>query len=92
MKFPELKKILRRLYFYYIKNHINKIILALILSVGVAVGSMEASAHWSDKRDGWARCAGAEPRITLLRAYLYMCLQCTVVTLDGCVCVCTCVR
>jgi subfamily B ATP-binding cassette protein MsbA len=44
MKFPELKKILRRLYLYYIKDHIKKILLALILSVGVAVGT--ASIAW----------------------------------------------
>ena len=44
MKFPELKKILRRLYFYYIKNHIKKIFLALILSIGVAIGT--ASIAW----------------------------------------------
>ena len=39
MKLPTLKKILLRLYKYYIKEHLGKIILALILSFGVAGGT-----------------------------------------------------
>jgi len=39
MKLPTLKKILLRLYKYYVKEHINKIIFALILSFGVAGGT-----------------------------------------------------
>ena len=36
MKFEELKFILKRLYFEYVKKHINRILLALILSLVVA--------------------------------------------------------
>ena len=36
MKFEELKLILKRLYKEYIKKHLNKIFLALILSIFVA--------------------------------------------------------
>ena len=39
MKFPILKKILLRLYNFYVKEHLNKIIFALILSFGVAGGT-----------------------------------------------------
>ncbi len=39
MKFPILKKILLRLYNNYIKKHFGKLILALLLSFGVAVGT-----------------------------------------------------
>jgi len=39
MKFPQLKKILSRLYNNYIKFHLGKILLALILSFGVAGGT-----------------------------------------------------
>ncbi len=44
MKFPHLKKILLRLYIYYIKAHFGKILLALFLSFGVAGGT--ASIAW----------------------------------------------
>ena len=44
MKFPHLKKILLRLYNNYIKFHLGKILLALILSFGVAGGT--ASIAW----------------------------------------------
>jgi len=44
MKFPQLKKILSRLYNNYIKFHLGKILLALILSFGVAGGT--ASIAW----------------------------------------------
>ena len=44
MKFPILKKILGRLYKSYIKKHFGKLILALILSFGVAGGT--ASIAW----------------------------------------------
>ncbi len=36
MKFTELKKILRRLYTEYVKKHLNKILIALVLSLIVA--------------------------------------------------------
>ena len=39
MKFPVLKKILLRLYNFYVKEHLAKIIFALILSFGVAGGT-----------------------------------------------------
>ena len=39
MKFPILKKILLRLYNFYIKDHFGKLILALFLSFGVAGGT-----------------------------------------------------
>ena len=39
MKFKQLKKILLRLYKNYIKYHLNKILLALFLSFGVAGGT-----------------------------------------------------
>ncbi len=39
MKFPTLKKILARLYNNYIKEHFGKLILALVLSFGVAGGT-----------------------------------------------------
>ena len=39
MKFPILKKILLRLYNNYIKKHFGKLILALLLSFGVAGGT-----------------------------------------------------
>tara|TARA_Y100000590_G_scaffold461533_2_gene623341 strand:+ start:354 stop:2102 length:1749 start_codon:yes stop_codon:yes gene_type:complete len=39
MKFPALKKILSRLYKNYIKKHFSKLVLALILSFGVAGGT-----------------------------------------------------
>ena len=39
MKFPELKKILKRLYRSYVKEHFTKIIFALFLSFGVAGGT-----------------------------------------------------
>ena len=39
MKFPILKKILLRLYTNYIKKHFSKLVLALILSFGVAGGT-----------------------------------------------------
>ena len=39
MKFSILKKILFRLYNFYIKEHFGKIFLALILSFGVAGGT-----------------------------------------------------
>ena len=44
MKFAVLKKILSRLYKNYIKKHFGKLILALILSFGVAGGT--ASIAW----------------------------------------------
>tara|TARA_B100000965_G_scaffold328757_1_gene291933 strand:+ start:736 stop:2484 length:1749 start_codon:yes stop_codon:yes gene_type:complete len=44
MKFAHLKKILLRLYIYYIKAHFGKILLALFLSFGVAGGT--ASIAW----------------------------------------------
>ena len=39
MKFTALKKILSRLYKNYIKKHFSKLVLALILSFGVARGT-----------------------------------------------------
>ena len=39
MKFPILKKILSRLYKNYIRKHFGKLVLALILSFGVAGGT-----------------------------------------------------
>tara|TARA_B100000029_G_scaffold321559_1_gene313982 strand:- start:4072 stop:5820 length:1749 start_codon:yes stop_codon:yes gene_type:complete len=39
MKLPVLKKILSRLYNFYVKEHISKIIFALFLSFGVAGGT-----------------------------------------------------
>ena len=36
MKFEELKFILKRLYFEYVKKHLKRIFLALILSIIVA--------------------------------------------------------
>ena len=39
MKFPVLKKILLRLYNFYIKDHFGKLMLALFLSFGVAGGT-----------------------------------------------------
>ena len=39
MKLPELKKILKRLYRSYVKEHFTKIIFALFLSFGVAGGT-----------------------------------------------------
>ena len=39
MKFSILKKIILRLYNFYIKEHFNRIVLALILSFGVAGGT-----------------------------------------------------
>ena len=39
MKFPVLKKIILRLYNFYVKEHFGKIVLALILSFGVAGGT-----------------------------------------------------
>ena len=39
MKFSALKKIVLRLYNFYVKEHFGKIILALILSFGVAGGT-----------------------------------------------------
>ena len=39
MKFSILKKIILRLYNSYVKEHLNKIVLALILSFGVAGGT-----------------------------------------------------
>ena len=39
MKFPILKKILLRLYNFYIKDHFGKLMLALVLSFGVAGGT-----------------------------------------------------
>jgi len=39
MKYPKLKKILLRLYNNYIKAHFGKIMLALVLSFGVAGGT-----------------------------------------------------
>ena len=39
MKFPILKKILLRLYKFYIREHLSKIFLALFLSFGVAGGT-----------------------------------------------------
>ena len=39
MKFPHIKKILLRLYNHYIKNHFSKLMLALLLSFGVAGGT-----------------------------------------------------
>tara|TARA_Y100000590_G_scaffold323763_1_gene367189 strand:+ start:2098 stop:3846 length:1749 start_codon:yes stop_codon:yes gene_type:complete len=39
MKFSDLKKNLSRLYYFYIKKHFNKILLALVLSFGVAGGT-----------------------------------------------------
>ena len=44
MKFAHLKKVLLRLYIYYIKAHFGKILLALFLSFGVAGGT--ASIAW----------------------------------------------
>ena len=39
MKFPALKKIILRLYNFYVKEHFGKIVLALFLSFGVAGGT-----------------------------------------------------
>ena len=39
MKLTTLKKIVLRLYNFYIKEHLGKIVLALILSFGVAGGT-----------------------------------------------------
>ena len=39
MKFPTLKKIILRLYNFYVKEHFAKIALALFLSFGVAGGT-----------------------------------------------------
>jgi len=39
MKLPILKKILLRLYNFYIKDHLGKILIALLLSFGVAGGT-----------------------------------------------------
>ena len=39
MKFPTLKKIVLRLYNFYIKDHFGKIVIALFLSFGVAGGT-----------------------------------------------------
>ena len=39
MKFAELRKIVKRLYKFYIKEHLSKILLALLLSFGVAGGT-----------------------------------------------------
>ena len=39
MKFSELKKILKRLYKEYVKKHLNRIFLALILSIIVAAST-----------------------------------------------------
>ena len=39
MKLPELKQILSRLYNYYIKEHLGKLLIALFLSFGVAGGT-----------------------------------------------------
>jgi hypothetical protein len=39
MKFPALKKIILRLYNFYVKEHLGKILLALFLSFGVAGGT-----------------------------------------------------
>ncbi len=39
MKFPTLKKVLLRLYSFYVKKHFKKLILALILSFAVAGGT-----------------------------------------------------
>jgi len=39
MKFPTLKKIVLRLYNFYVKEHFDKIVLALFLSFGVAGGT-----------------------------------------------------
>ncbi len=39
MKLPTLKKILARLYSFYIKEHFSKLVLALVLSFGVAGGT-----------------------------------------------------
>ena len=39
MKFPALKKIVLRLYNFYVKEHFSKIVLALFLSFGVAGGT-----------------------------------------------------
>ena len=39
MKFPALKKIVLRLYNFYVKEHFGKILLALFLSFGVAGGT-----------------------------------------------------
>ena len=47
MTFATLKKILRRLYNFYVKEHLNKILLALFLSFGIA-GSTGAIAWLLD--------------------------------------------
>ena len=39
MKVPELKQILSRLYNFYIKEHLGKLLIALVLSFGVAGGT-----------------------------------------------------
>ena len=39
MKLPQLKKILSRLYIFYVKEHFSKILIALFLSFGVAGGT-----------------------------------------------------
>ena len=39
MKFAELRIIVKRLYKFYIKEHLSKILLALLLSFGVAGGT-----------------------------------------------------
>jgi len=39
MKIPTLKKILKRVYNFYVKKHLSKILFALILSFGVAGGT-----------------------------------------------------
>ena len=44
MKLPALKRILSRLYKFYVKKHLFKLIGALILSFGVAGGT--ASIAW----------------------------------------------
>ena len=39
MKFPTLKIYLKRLFVFYVKKHLNKLIIALILSFAVAGGT-----------------------------------------------------
>ena len=47
MKFPELKENLTRLYKEYVKKHLNKILISLVLSLIVA-GSTSATAWLLD--------------------------------------------
>ena len=57
MNFQELKIILRRLYLEYVKKRINRIIIALFLSIIVAGSTSGIMATWSSSKKNiyWAR-------------------------------------